>query len=315
MRVVVAGGTGLIGTALTAALAGAGHDVVVLTRRPVEEVRGLPKGARAVRWSATADPLDGWAGDLDGAGGVINLAGASIGTRPWTAGRVREILESRLRATSALVAAMAALPAQGRPAVLLNASGVDYYGERGDETLDEESPAGGGAVLAAVCERWEAAALEAEPLGVRVVRLRTGMVLARGALALRLMSLPFRLFLGGRTGSGRQWVSWVHLEDVVGLYGLALRDPGVSGALNVVAPEPVRNAEMAAEIGRTLHRPVWLPQPAPLLRLAMRGQSELLLVGHRVVPAVALGRGYEFRYPAVGPALTDALGPVSLLVV
>jgi uncharacterized protein (TIGR01777 family) len=311
MRVVVAGGTGLIGTALIAVLAGAGHDVVVLTRRPVEEVRGLPAGARVVRWSASADPLDGWAGDLDGAGGVINLAGASVGAGPWTAGRVREILQSRLRASSALVAAMAALPADARPAVLLNASGVDYYGERGDETLDEGSPAGDGAVLAGVCERWEAAAREAEPLGVRVVRLRTGLVLARGASALRLMALPFRMFAGGRTGSGRQWVSWVHLEDVVGLYGLALRDPGVSGPLNVVSPEPVRNAELAREIGRALHRPVWLPQPAPLLRLAMRRQSELLLLGHRVLPAVALGRGYEFRYPAVGAALANALGPVS----
>jgi uncharacterized protein (TIGR01777 family) len=308
MKVVVAGGTGMIGSALTSALAGAGHEVVVLTRRPVEEVRGLPAGARLSRWTASPDQVEGWAGELDGADAVVNLAGASVGTRPWTAGRVREILDSRVRATSALVAAMATLPAAARPGALLNASGVDYYGERGDETLDEAAATGGGAVLAAVCERWEAAAREAEPLGVRVVRLRTGLVLAREAVALRLMALPFRLFGGGRTGSGRQWVSWVHLDDVVGLYGLALRDPGVSGPLNVVAPEPVRNAELAAEIGRVLHRPVWLPQPAPLLRLAMRGQAELLLVGHRVVPAAALARGYEFRRPALGPALAEALG-------
>jgi uncharacterized protein len=308
MKVVIAGGTGLIGTALTRALAGAGHEVAVLTRRPVEEVRGLPAGARPVRWSASAEGADAWAPELEGADGVINLAGASVGTRPWTAGRVREIRESRLRATSALVAAIAALPESGRPRALLNASGIDYYGDRGDEVVDEGASGGGGAVLADVCERWEAAAVEAEPLGVRVVRLRTGLVFARGALALRLTALPFRLFAGGRSGSGRQWVSWVHLEDVVGLYGLALRDPGVSGPLNVVAPEPVRNAELAVEIGRVLHRPVWLPQPAPLLRLAMRGMADLLLVGHRVTPAVAKGRGYEFRYPEVGPALTEALG-------
>jgi len=310
MKVVVAGGTGMIGTALTRTLAGAGDEVVVLTRRPVGEVRGLPGSASAVRWDP-AEPDAPWSEALDGADGVINLAGTSVGTRPWTPGRVREILDSRLRATSALVAAMAALPAAGRPRALLSASGVDYYGERGDETLDEGSAAGDGAVLARVCERWEAAAREAEPLGVRVVRLRTGLVLARDALALRLMALPFRLFAGGRTGSGRQWVSWVHLEDVVGLYGLALRDAEVAGALNVTAPDPVRNAELAAEIGRVLHRPVWLPQPAPLLRLAMQGMSELLLVGHRVLPAVALGRGYEFRQPALGPALADALGGTS----
>jgi len=307
MKVVVAGGTGMIGGALTRALAGAGGEVVVLTRRPVEEAGSLPAGARAARWTP-AEPAGAWAEALEGAGAVINLAGASVGTRPWTAGRVREILDSRVRATSALVAAMAAMPAAARPRALLNASGVDYYGERGDETLDEGSAAGGGAVLAAVCIRWEAAAREAEPLGIRVVRLRTGLVLARDAVALRLMALPFRLFAGGSTGSGRQWVSWVHIEDVVGLYGLALRDGEVSGALNVVAPEPVRNAELAAEIGRVLRRPVWLPQPAPLLRLAMRGQAELLLVGHRVRPAVALKRGYEFRYPALQPALADSLG-------
>lgn len=309
MKVVVAGGTGMIGTALTRALAGAGSEVVVLTRRPAEEVRGLPAGARPVRWSASADRLDGWAAEVAGADGVINLAGASVGTRPWTAGRVRELGDSRVLPTSALVAAIASLPEQQRPAALLNASGVDYYGERGDETVDEGSPPGGGAVLAPVCERWEAAAREAEPLGVRVVRLRTGLVLAREALALRLLALPFRLFAGGRTGSGRQWVSWVHLEDVVGLYGLALRDPGVSGALNAVSPEPARNAEVAAAIGRVLHRPVWLPQPAPVLRLAMQGMADLLLVGHRVVPAVATGRGYAFRYPALEPALAQALGP------
>jgi uncharacterized protein len=305
MKVVVAGGTGLIGTALTRSLAGAGHDVVILTRRPPGEVRGLPEGARPVRWSASGG--GDWTGALSGADGVISLAGASVGGGPWTARRVREILDSRLRATSALVAAMAALPPAERPKALLSASGVDYYGERGDETVDEGSAPGAGAVLAAVCERWESAAREAKPLGVRVALLRTGLVLAREAAALRLMALPFRLFAGGRSGSGRQWVSWVHLEDVVGLYGLALRDPGVTGPLNAVAPAPVRNAELAAEIGRTLRRPVWLPQPAPLLRLAMRRQSELLLVGHRVQPSVALARGYEFRYPALGPALAEAL--------
>jgi uncharacterized protein (TIGR01777 family) len=308
MKVVMAGGTGLIGVAVTRALAGAGQDVLVLTRRRPEDVRGLPAGARAVRWDPAA-PGGGWTEALSGADGVINLAGASVGGGPWTAGRVREILDSRLRATSALVAAMAALPADARPAALLSASGVDYYGERGDETVDEGSGPGTGAVLTQVCERWEAAAREATPLGVRVALLRTGLVLAHDAQALRLMALPFRLFAGGRSGSGRQWVSWVHLEDVVGLYGLALRDPGVAGPLNVTAPEPVRNAALAAEIGRALRRPAWLPQPAPLLRLAMRRQSELLLVGHRVQPSVALARGYTFRYPTLGPALAEALGP------
>jgi uncharacterized protein (TIGR01777 family) len=140
------------------------------------------------------------------------------------------------------------------------------------------------------------------------VRLRTGLVVARRALALRLMALPFRLFAGGRTGSGRQWVSWVHIDDAAGLYELAATDPQVRGPLNVVAPAPVRNGDLAREIGRVLHRPSWLPLPAPLLRLAMRRQADLLLAGHQVLPRAALARGYEFEYPALGPALEDALG-------
>jgi uncharacterized protein len=304
VRIVIAGGTGLIGGALTRASAGAGHETVVLSRRPPEEVRGLPAGARASRWLTGGE----WASALAGADAVVNLAGASIGSRPWTSGRRREILDSRLRATSALVEAMAALPDADRPRALLSASGVDYYGERGEETLDERSARGGSAYLASVCERWEAAAREAEALSVRVVLVRTGLVLAREALALRLMALPFRLFAGGRTGGGRQWVSWVHLEDVVGLYLRAAAEPELAGPLNAVAPEPVRNAELAAAIGRTLGRPVWLPQPAPLLRVAMGRMSQLLLVGHRVRPAVALGLGYEFRYPTLDAAVAEALG-------
>jgi len=307
MKVVIAGGTGLIGTALTSALARAGHQVVVLTRRPPAEVRGLPAGARAARWSG-GEPVAGWSAALGGANAVVNLAGASIGRWPWSAARRRELLDSRLRATSALVAAIASLPGPERPGTLLNASGVDYYGERGDEAVDEASPPTGGVFLAGVCERWEAAAREAEPLGVRVVRLRTGLVLAREAIALRLMALPFRLFGGGRTGDGRQWVSWVHLADVVGLYELALRDAELAGPLNVVAPEPARNADLAAAIGRVLHRPVWLPAPAPLLRLPLGQMADLLLVGHRVRPAVARERGYEFTYPALEPALAETLG-------
>jgi hypothetical protein len=205
---------------------------------------------------------------------------------------------------------MGSLPAAERPGALLSASGVDYYGERGDEELDERSPAGDPSTsfLAEVCARWEEAAAAAEPLGVRVVRVRTGLVLARQAPALRLMALPFRLFAGGRTGSGRQWVSWIHLDDVVGMYAWAAAEPSVTGPLNATAPEPARQAAMAAAIGHTLGRPVWLPQPAPLLRLGMGRLSELLLVGHRALPRAALEGGYRFRWPALEPALREALG-------
>jgi uncharacterized protein (TIGR01777 family) len=305
MKAVLAGGTGYIGKVLARALAGAGHEVLVLTRREPAEARGLPEGVRAARWDPRR-PDAGWASELRGAGAVINLAGVNVGGL-WTPGRRRAILDSRLSATGALVEAMAALPAGERPAALINASGVDYYGERGDEALDEGSPPGDSALLARVCGSWEAAARRAEPLGVRVVLMRTGLVLSPDSLSLRLMALPFRLFAGGPHGSGRQWVSWIHLADVVGLYLLAAREGTVVGPMNVVAPEPVRNAELAAEIGRALHRPSWLRAPALLLRLVLRRQAEVLLVGHRVEPKVALAHGYQYRYPSLAKALANSL--------
>jgi uncharacterized protein len=305
-KAVLAGGSGYIGRALATALAGSGHDVVVLTRRSSTRPGG-PAGVRIVTWDP-GDVGSGWGDELHGAGAVINLAGASVGGGPWTRGRQRLILDSRLCATGALVEAMAALPPAGRPHAFISASGVDYYGERGDESLDEDSPGGDSALLAQVCERWEAAARRAEPLGVRVVLMRTGLVVSSDAAALRLMALPFRFFAGGPVGSGRQWVSWIHLEDAVQLYVLAATVATIAGPLNVVGPRPERNAELAAEIGRALGRPSWLRAPAPLLRLLLRRQAELLLVGHRVEPKVALANGFRYRYGTLADALRDALG-------
>ncbi len=298
-RVVIAGGSGYIGTTLAAALKANGHEVVVLTRSP--EVR-LPAG-RAVRW----DPDGGgsWQKQLAGAAAVVNLAGSSIGKGPWTAARRTEILESRLRATGALVQAIASLPAADRPAALISASGVDYYGDRGEEVVDERSTPGT-CFLATVCIRWEAAARQAEELGVRVALLRTGLVLSRDSAALRLMALPFRFLAGGPVGSGRQWVSWIHLQDVVGLYSMAVERP-VVGPMNLVAPGAVRNAEFAAEMARVLGRPGWLRAPAPLLRAVLGQQADLLLHGRRVEPAVATAEGYQYAYPGLREALESSL--------
>lgn len=308
MKVVMAGGTGYIGAALGEALTAGGHEVVVLTRRPPGASAGLATGVRMAQWDPRY-PDAGWAAELRGADALINLSGANVGSRPWTPARQREILDSRLHSTGALVKAAGALPAGERPRALVNASGVDYYGDRGEETLDEDSPAGDGALLAQVCSQWEAAAREAESLGLRVVRMRTGVVLSRRSSALGLMALPFRLFAGGPVGSGRQWVSWIHLADVVGLYTLAAENETVAGAVNAVAPEPVRNADLASAIGRALRRPSWLRAPAPPLRLVLGRQAEVLLVGHRVTPKVALALGYSYRYPTLAAALADALGP------
>ncbi|HLH71079.1 MAG TPA: TIGR01777 family oxidoreductase [Candidatus Dormibacteraeota bacterium] len=303
MKVVVAGGTGYIGSALLRALHQAGHETVVLTRRPPQAVSGLPSSARAVRWDATTSDARLTAA-LEGAGAVVNLAGSNIGAWPWTPGRRAEILESRVQATRALVSSLREGGAP-RPA-LINASGIDYYGDRGEEVIDEES-APGTSFLARVCAQWEEAAREAERLGCRVVMMRTGLVLSRDSPTLRLLALPFRLFVGGPAGSGRQWVSWVHLDDVVGLYLLAIEDVTLSGPVNVVAPDPRRNAELAAELGRVLGRPSWLPVPASVLRLVLGEQADLLLHGRRVEPKVALARGYAFRRPSLADALRVSL--------
>jgi uncharacterized protein (TIGR01777 family) len=303
MKVVVAGGTGYIGSALLRALHQAGHETVVLTRRPPRAVSGLPASAHAVRWDA-ATPGERLTATLKGAAAVINLAGANLGSWPWTPARRTEILESRLRATRALVGCLAEV-GDPRPA-LISASGIDYYGDRGEETVDEGSGPGT-SFLARVCTRWEEAARGAERSGCRVVLMRTGLVISRDSPTLRLLALPFRLFAGGPVGSGRQWVSWVHLDDVVGLYLLAAGDTALSGPVNVVAPDPRRNQELATELARVLGRPSWLRVPASALRLAMGEQADLLLHGRRAEPKVALAHGYAFRHPSLPDALRASL--------
>jgi len=293
----------LIGRQLTASLLKEGHDVVVLSRRP--ETANPPRGARYVSWDARTADGD-WAKELSGAQGVVNLAGASIGSRLWTRRRMAELLSSRLSATTALVQALERTPAALRPPVLVSASGIDYYGDRGDEVITEESRPGD-SFLAQLSQRWEAAAQKADPLGVRVVRIRTAMVFARGALAFRLLTLPFRFFVGGPLGNGRQWFTWIHRDDIVGLYRLALEDPRVTGAVNAVAPDIRPERDVAKEIGRVMHRPALFPVPALVLRLALGAMSQLLLHGRRAQPAKARGYGYQFRFGRLHEALEDIL--------
>ena len=305
-RIVVAGGTGYIGGHLLQELADAGHDTTVLTRRPPGEAGDLPGGARAVQWDPDR-PGPALVQALSGAEAVVNLAGTSIGGRPWTPRRRVSILQSRVRATKALVDAMGELEASQRPGVLVNASGIDYYGDRGEEPVAETASAGS-SFLASVCRLWESEARKAEAPGVRVVMLRTGLVLSRTSPAFRLWTLPFRLFVGGPAGSGRQWVSWIHLDDVVGLYRLAVEDAQVAGPVNLASPNPCRNEELAVAIGRGLGRPAKLRTPAPLLRAGLDGLADLLLHGRRAVPEVANARGYRFRYPTLEAALDGSLG-------
>ncbi|HEY0493758.1 MAG TPA: TIGR01777 family oxidoreductase [Candidatus Dormibacteraeota bacterium] len=302
MRVVIAGGTGFIGRHLSAGLLANGDEVIVLSRSATADP--VPVGVRVVLWDPAAE-VGAWSSALQGAGAVINLAGTSIGSRRWTRRRMDQILASRLRGTRAIVKAMGRLPAADRPPVLLNASGIDYYGDRGEEMVNEQSGAGG-SFLAHVCQQWEAAALEAEPLGTRVVLMRTALVFGREAAAFRLMVLPFRTFAGGPLGNGSQWFTWIQIEDLVGLYRLALDREAVRGPLNAVAPDLRRQRQVAAEIGRALHRPSVVPAPAPLLRLALGKQADLLLHGRRANSRAA-ELGYQFRLGDLPAALQGSL--------
>jgi uncharacterized protein (TIGR01777 family) len=300
-EILVTGATGLVGAHLTRALAGAGHAVRAPTRRP-EKAR-LPPGAQSIGWDGRQLPPEA----LAGCEAVVHLAGEPIFGGRLTEARRRRILASRIDSTRSIVASIGALPSDRRPASLVSASAVGYYGSRGDTVLEEAAAPGEG-FLADVCRQWEAAAREAEAHGVRVVTLRIGVVLARDGGALPLLSLPFRFALGGRLGDGRQWFPWIHVEDLVGLIQACLGDPGYRGPVNAVAPESVTNADLTRTLGRVLGRPTPLPVPAFVLRTALGELSEELLGSRRVTPAAAREHGFEFAWPRLEPALAALLG-------
>lgn len=297
-KVVIAGGSGFIGTPLAVELSTAGYDVVVLSRSPAG-VPGSGNGpVRTVRW--TPDQPGAWQQALSGARAVINLCGAGIGDRRWTARRKRELIDSRVVPSRALVAACRALPQP--PEVFLQASGVGYYGSHpaGDHTAAEDDPPGDD-FLARLAVAWEAP-LEDAP--ARTVALRFGVVLARRGGALPRMLLPFHLFAGGPVAGGRQWLSWIHIADAIAAVRFALERPLV-GAVNVTAPEPVRNAEFAATAGAALGRPAVLPLPRFVLQAALGEQATLVCDGQRALPARLEKAGFAFRFRGLRAALTD----------
>ncbi len=308
-RVVIAGGTGLIGRALTESLILDGVAVDVLTRQKATPRQGLAAGVGRVVWNPRdPDGLQGLARVLTGADAVVNLTGVPVGPVPWTAGRRRSILVSRVEPTKYLVEAMASLAPEDRPGVFVCASGTDSYtGIDGAPATEETDITATRGFLADVGRAWEAAALGAEALGMRVVMVRTAFVLARKSSLLALFALPFRLGLGGRFGDGRQWFSWVHIDDLVGAYRLAIRDSGIAGPLLGAAPEPCRQRDLVATLARVLRRPNWLPLPGWVLRLVLREEATLLLGSRRVIPSKLLAAGYTFRYADLETALREAL--------
>ncbi len=305
MRIIIAGGSGFIGRHLVAALVADGHTVTVLTRAQPKRYVTSGELLRYVHWNPLAAD-DRLVDILANAGAVVNLAGANIGNRRWTKKRKVNLLDSRVRSTETLISAIERLEESRRPQTLVNASGIDFYGDNSDEALTEAS-APGDTFLARVCERWERATTAVQSLGVRVVLMRTAVVLAPDALTLHLLAWPFRLFIGGPLGDGRQWFTWVHIADVVGLYKWVLDTASISGPVNVVAPDMHTQGQVAQAIGTALSRPHKLRTPASLLRLVMGEQADLLLHSRRAVPEKALTNGYAFRFPELGSALRDCL--------
>lgn len=301
MRVVITGGTGLIGGELARELGRAGHDVVVLTRN-LNKTSPLPPGVRAVEWDGRTS--EGWRKLLDGGTAVVHLAGESIATGRWSAEKKRRIRDSRVESGRAVAQAIREI--SEKPRVLLQGSAVGWYGDSGDEVLREDSPPGTG-FLADVCRDWEASTAEVEALGVRRALLRTGVVLARQGGALPPITLPFRLMAGGPIGSGRQWFPWIHLADEIGAIRFLLEREDARGPFNLTAPNPVTNLELTRLLGRILRRPSFLPAPGFALRLALGEKADMLLQGQRAVPARLLELGYAFRYPEPEAALRDLL--------
>jgi uncharacterized protein len=307
MKILVTGSTGLVGRALVAALAKEGHSVCRLVR-PATNVND-DAGGFNVAWNPATGELGGAAVGPDA---VVHLSGASIAEGRWTKKRKAELKASRVEVTRALVEAIGRMNA--KPAVFVSASAIGYYGNRGDEILREESAAGDG-FLAETAKEWEAEALKAEAWRTRVVLARFGIILAKQGGVLPRMVTPFRMGVGGRLGSGKQWMSWIALEDVIGILKLCLeRTPiqgavqfaPISGPLNVVSPEPVTNADFTKELARVLHRPAIFPAPAFALRLALGREmaDALLLASQRVVPKKLDQIGYGFRYPTLSSILS-----------
>ena len=298
MRIIITGGSGLIGRALTPHLTAQGHKVIILSRNPAQ-MAGLPPGTQAARWDGRT--AAGWGHLITADTAIINLAGASIGDGRWTAARKQEILDSRLHSAQAVIEAVTT--AAAKPAVVIQSSAVGYYGNRADELLPETAPPGQD-FTAEVCIAWEKAA---EPLAphTRLVTIRTGVVLTTAGGALAKMLTPFKLFAGGSFGSGQQWFPWIHLEDEVGAILHLLHHPTASGPFNLVAPHILRNAEFAKVLGKVLGRPAIMPTPAFALRLALGEMAELLLHGQRTTADKLLATGYQFQFPQAEAALAD----------
>jgi uncharacterized protein len=303
MRILIAGGTGLIGRPLSAALMADGHDVTVLTRNP-DKVKDLTSGVNLAAWDGQS--TKGWGHLVDGAGAIINFAGEGIGDGRWSKERKQKIRQSRLWAGKAVMEAISA--AAVKPKVLVQASGVGYYGIGTGDKLVTEAASPGNDFLSKVCFDWEASTASATRMGVRRPVLRTGIVLANEGGAFPKLLLPFKFFAGGPLGNGKQWLPWIHIEDEVRAIQFVLQTEAADGPLNLAAPNPVTNREMARQIGAVMGRPAFMPAPGFALKTVLGDMSTLVLDGQRAVPARLQALNFQFKFETIQPALRDLLG-------
>jgi hypothetical protein len=300
MRVIVTGGSGLIGRALVDSLARDGHEVIVLSRNP-DAVKNLPTGACAERWDGKT--AQGWGKFVNGAEAVVNLAGATISDR-WSDTHKTEIRESRVNAGQAIVAAVKA--AEQKPRVVIQSSAVGYYGPCGAEEITENSPAGSD-FLASVCKAWEASTAELDNMGIRRPIIRTGVVLDKNGGALPKMVMPVKLFVGGPLGSGKQYFPWIHLHDEVAAIRWLIDNPNAHGVYNLSAPQPLTNKDFTRAIGKVLGRPTFMPVPAFAMKTLFGEMSTLLLDGQRQMPVRLVKEGFKFKFTNAEAALRDVL--------
>jgi uncharacterized protein (TIGR01777 family) len=303
MNVVITGATGFIGRALCKQLVEAGHQVVGLSRNPAKGRELLGDSVTVIGWDGKS--AQGWGKHADGARAIVNLAGESIASGRWTQAKKRRILHSRLDAGKAVVEAVT--QAQRKPKVVIQSSGIGYYGSRSDEIIDESSSPGKG-FLSEVAQEWEGSTKDVESLGSRHVIIRTGVVLGADGGALPRLLTPFRLFVGGPLGGGKQWFPWIHLDDEVGAIRFLIEREDLGGAFNLTAPEPLRMKDFCRVLGKVMRRPSWFRVPGSLLRLIFGEMAkEVLLSGQKALPKRLLDAGYDFRYASVESALQEIL--------
>ncbi|PJF39956.1 MAG: TIGR01777 family protein [Chloroflexi bacterium] len=306
MRVIISGGTGVIGRVLVRDLAAEGHEVIVLSRDP-DAVSDFPEQVRVEKWDAHS--TDGWGHLVDGAGAVVNLAGESISggallPKRWTDARKQRIRDSRVNAGKAIVLAVEA--AQHKPGVVIQASAVGYYGSRGDEQLSEDANAGHD-FLAKTTAEWEQSTEALDTMGVRRCVIRIGVVLTTKGGALPSMMLPFKLFVGGPLGHGKQWVPWIHIDDVSGAIRYLIENEDTSGIYNLTAPNPLQNRDFAKQLGAAMRRPSFVPMPSFVFKTMFGEVATIVLDGQRAVPQRLQEANYEFKFPDAQSALNHLL--------